>query len=120
MAPTPTMQPCPTISRGTECSVPIVPGLVRLIVVPAKSSTVSLPVRALRTTSSYAVQNCRKSMASAPLMLGTRSWRVPSSLATSMARPRLTCSGRTRTGLPSSSANDSFMAGTAPSARTTA
>ncbi len=34
--------------------MPIVPGLVRLIVVPAKSSTVSLPVRALRTTSSYA------------------------------------------------------------------
>ena len=37
---------------GTVHSVPMVPGLVRLIVVPAKSSTVSLPVRALRTTSS--------------------------------------------------------------------
>ncbi len=52
IAPTPTMQPWPGISRGTECTVPIVPGLVRLIVVPAKSSTVSLPVRALRTMSS--------------------------------------------------------------------
>ena len=27
MAPTPTMQPCPGMSRGTECSVPMVPGL---------------------------------------------------------------------------------------------
>ena len=46
MAPTPTMTPCPGMSRGTECTVPIVPGLVRLAVVPAKSSTPSLPIRA--------------------------------------------------------------------------
>src|SRR6201996_5330292 len=59
-------------------------------------------------------------MASAPLMLGTSSWRVPSSLAMSMARPRLMWSGWTSTGLPSSSANESFIAGTAASARTTA
>jgi len=32
MAPTPTMVPCPAISRGTEWFVPMVPGLVRLIV----------------------------------------------------------------------------------------
>ena len=38
------------------------PGLVRLIVVPAKSSTPSLPVRARRTRSSYADQNPVKSM----------------------------------------------------------
>ncbi len=44
--------PGPAISRGTEWTVPIVPGLVRLIVVPAKSSTVSLLARALRTRSS--------------------------------------------------------------------
>ena len=59
-------------------------------------------------------------MVSAPLMLGTSSWREPSSLLTSMASPRLTWSGATSTGLPSSSANESFMAGTASSARTTA
>src|ERR1700760_1747883 len=59
-------------------------------------------------------------MASAPLMLGTSSWRVPSPLAMSMARPRLMWSGWTSTGLPSSSANESFIAGTAASARTTA
>ncbi len=52
MAPTPMMAPCPCISRGTECTVPIVPGLVRLMVVPAKSSALSLPLRARRTTSS--------------------------------------------------------------------
>ena len=52
MAPTPMMAPWPGIRRGTECSVPIVPGLVREIVVPWKSATVSLPLRALRTTSS--------------------------------------------------------------------
>jgi hypothetical protein len=49
IAPTPTIAPWPTDSRGTEWLVPSVPGLVRLIVVPAKSSAVSLPSRALRT-----------------------------------------------------------------------
>ena len=44
--------PWPVISRGTEWLVPMVPGLVRLIVVPAKSETWSLPPRALRITSS--------------------------------------------------------------------
>jgi hypothetical protein len=52
IAPTPTMQPCPAIRRGTEWVVPMVPGLVRLIVVPAKSSAVSLPIRARRMMSS--------------------------------------------------------------------
>ena len=52
MAPTPMMQPWPGISRGTECTVPMPPGLVSEIVVPAKSSAVSAPARALRTTSS--------------------------------------------------------------------
>ena len=52
MAPTPMMAPWPGMRRGTECSVPIVPGLVSEIVVPWKSATVSLPLRALRTTSS--------------------------------------------------------------------
>ena len=50
--PTPMIAPCPFISRGTEWLVPIVPGLVRLIDVPAKSVTWSLPLRALRTRSS--------------------------------------------------------------------
>ncbi len=52
MAPTPMMAPCPAVSRGTEWLVPIVPGLVSEIVVPAKSSALSEPVRALRISSS--------------------------------------------------------------------
>ncbi len=100
--------------------MPIVPGLVRLIVVPAKSATVSLPVRALRTMSSYAIQNCRKSSSSADLMLGTSSCRDPSSLRTSMARPRFTCSGLITAGLPPVSVKDSFISGTAASACTVA
>jgi hypothetical protein len=52
IAPTPMIVPWPVISRGTECTVPIVPGLVRLIVVPAKSSAPSLPCRARRMMSS--------------------------------------------------------------------
>ena len=39
--PTPMIAPWPCISRGTEWLVPMVPGLVKVIVVPAKSSTVS-------------------------------------------------------------------------------
>ena len=35
IAPTPMIVPCPAISRGTECTVPMVPGLVSEIVVPA-------------------------------------------------------------------------------------
>ncbi len=80
IAPTPMIVPCPSIRRGMECSVPIVPGLVSVIVVPAKSSTVSLLLRARRTMSSYADQNAAKSLVSAALMDGTRSWRVPSGL----------------------------------------
>ncbi len=52
MAPTPMMAPCPAINLGTEWTVPSVPGLVRLIVVAAKSSAVSLPWRARRMMSS--------------------------------------------------------------------
>ncbi len=52
MAPTPMIAPWPGMSLGTECSVPIVPGLVSEIVVPWKSETASLPFRALRTMSS--------------------------------------------------------------------
>ena len=48
-APTPMIAPWPCIRRGTEWTVPMVPGLVRVIVVPWKSSTVSLLPRALRT-----------------------------------------------------------------------
>ena len=51
-APTPTITPWPGMSRGTDWTVPIVPGLVSVIVVPWKSSTVSLFVCTLRMRSS--------------------------------------------------------------------
>ena len=96
------------------------PGLVSVIVVPWKSSTVSLLSRALRTISSYAVQNAAKSIVSAALIDGTSSWRVPSGLAMSMARPRLMCAGITRFGLPSIVSKPTFISGIALSALTSA
>src|SRR5208337_196924 len=93
------MHPWPAISRGTECSVPMVPGLVIVAVVASKLITASLPARARRTTSSYVVQNWRKSISSAALMFGTSSCRVPSAPCTSMASPRLTWSGLAMGGL---------------------
>ena len=53
-------------------------------------------------------------------MFGTTSWRLPSSLRTSIARPRLTCSGDAIAGLPSISAKDSFISPASPSALTIA
>ena len=52
IAPTPTMTPWSGMSRGTDCRVPSVPGLVSVTVVPAKSSGVSLFARVFLTTSS--------------------------------------------------------------------
>ena len=52
IAPTPMMAPWPAMRRGTECTVPMVPGLVSEMVTPEKSSAVSLPSRARRTMSS--------------------------------------------------------------------
>src|SRR3954466_9216484 len=120
IAPTPMIAPWPAINRGTEWTVPMVPGLVRLIVVPAKSSAVSLLVRALRMRSSYAAQNREKSSVSAFLMFGTTSEREPSSFARSIARPRLTWSGDVTAGLPSVVVNARFMTGNSASARTSA
>src|SRR3954447_3578283 len=120
IAPTPMMAPWPAINRGTEWTVPMVPGLVRLIVVPAKSSAVSLPVRALRIRSSYAAQKREKSTVSAFLMFGTTSEREPSSLARSTARPRLTWSGEVTAGFPSAVVKARFITGKSASARTSA
>src|SRR3954447_3762599 len=120
IAPTPTIVPWPAISRGTECTVPIVPGLVRVIVVPAKSSAVSLLPRARRTMSSYADQKPAKSIDSAPFTEGTSRVRLPSGFWMSMARPKFTCSWVTTAGLPSTSVNPWFISGISASALTTA
>ena len=106
--------------RGTECCVPIMPGLVRVAVVPSKSFGPTSPARTRRITSSYAATNAAKSSASAPFTFGTSSVRVPSRFFMSTARPRFTCGGRTTPGLPASSVKLAFIAGTWVSARTTA
>ena len=99
--PTPRIKPCPSIKRGTEWTVPMVPGLVSETVVPAKSSTVSPPERAFLISDSYVSRNCAKSIDSQPLMEGTRSWRVPSDFARSIAIPIFIWSGLPIAGLPS-------------------
>ena len=91
IAPTPTMKPWPGMSRGTECTVPIIPGLVMVQVVPAKSSGVILPLRTLAIRSSYAAQKPAKSNESAPFTQGTSNECEPSRRCTSTARPRFTC-----------------------------
>src|SRR6185312_8827937 len=50
-------------------------------------------------------------MVSAPLMLGTRSWRVPSFFCMSMARPRLMWAGVIWVGLPSITSKPTFSSG---------
>src|SRR5690606_34069700 len=49
-------------------------------------------------------------------MFGTTSWRDPSLFCRSIASPKLTCSGRIWTGLPSTSVNAVFISGIAASA----
>ena len=120
IAPTPMIAPWPFIRRGTEWLVPMVPGLVSEIVVPWKSATVSLLLRALRTTSSYAVQKPAKSIDSAALIDGTSSCRVPSGFCMSIARPRLMCAGAIRFGLPSMTSYPTFISGIVRSALTSA
>ena len=80
----------PASSRGTEATVPIPPGLVRLMLVPRKSSAVSLFSRVFAIRSSKAVWKLWKSRSWEFLIAGTmRPWE-PSFLVTSTAMPRLT------------------------------
>ena len=111
IAPVAMMQPWPGISRGTEATVPIPPGLVSVIVAPCRSSGDSDPSRVLRIRSSYTSRKPAKSIVSAPLMTGTISVREPSLRCTSTASPRLTCSCTIRCGLPSSSPKEWRMPG---------
>ena len=98
--PTPMIAPWPFISRGTEWLVPIVPGLVRLIVVPWKSVTCELAVARLADEVLVGGPEVREVHRLRGLDAdGTSSWRVPSGLGRSMARPRLMWAGRDQVGL---------------------
>src|SRR5688500_20128100 len=70
MVPVATMVPWFGIRRGTLAVVPSVPGLVSVIVAPAKSSGDSLFVRAFSTTSSYRAWKAAKSMRSEERRVG--------------------------------------------------
>jgi hypothetical protein len=57
IAPVAMIEPWPCMSRGTEATVPIVPGLVSVIVAPVYASGRSLPSRAPATSRSYSAWN---------------------------------------------------------------
>ena len=95
------MLPWPAMSRGTDATVPSPPGLVSVMVAPAKSSGMRRLVRAFSTAASYAAWNPAKSIVSARWMTGTTSPRLPSFRCTSTARPSPMPSGCTRYGAPS-------------------
>ena len=67
IAPVAMMKLWPVIRRGSELTVPIVPGLVSVQVVSAKSSGVSLPSRDLRICSLNAAKKPAKSRFAAVL-----------------------------------------------------
>jgi hypothetical protein len=110
----------PLIRRGTDCTVPIMPGFVIVTVVPVMSSGDRRFSFTRWTSDSYAARNPAKSTVSAFRMFGTTSVREPSSFLTSTARPRLTCSCCETPGPPLTSAYARLMAGESASARTTA
>ncbi len=95
----------PLSSRGTEATVPTPPGLVREMLVPWKSSAVSLFSRVFAISSSKLEWKPAKSSPSDPLIAGTISVCEPSFFSTSTAIPRLTGPFSIATGFPSLSAN---------------
>ncbi len=120
IVPVAMIAPWPFIRRGTEANVPRVPGFVSEIVAPAKSSGSSWLARAFVTSVSYVLRNCAKSIASACLITGTTSARLPSFFSTSTARPRCTACGSKRCGFPSTSWNAWVITGSARAAWTIA
>ncbi len=109
--PVATIVPWPGISRGTEETVPIPPGLVSEIFAPARSSGERLLVRAFSISSSKAARKPAKPRPPALRITGTIRVREPSFFSTSTAIPRLTCPSSTRKGLPSCSSKWSAITG---------
>ena len=101
MAPVAMIAPCPGMRRGADAVVPIVPGFVSVMDVPANASGSIVPFRAFATMPSKASRNSPKDSASAPLMFGTRRLREPSFFVMSIAMPRFTAALRMRAGFPS-------------------
>ena len=120
IAPVAMIAPCPGMRRGRDDVVPIVPGFVSEIEVPANASGSIVPFRAFATSVSNAARNSPNAIVSAPLMFGTRRLREPSFFVMSIAIPRFTDGFRMRAGLPSTSPNASFIPGCFSRARTIA
>ena len=96
--------PWPVISRGTDATVPMPPGLVSEMLAPARSSAVSRLSRARAIRSLKAARKSVNGSRPASRMTGTISVRLPSFFSTSTASPRLQPPSSTRWGLPSTSA----------------
>ena len=77
MAPTATIVPWPGISRGTEATVPMPPGLVSVRVAPLSSSAESVLVRARSISRSYSSRNSLNCSSAALRITGTTSERDP-------------------------------------------
>ena len=120
MTPVAMIAPCPGMRRGADAVVPIVPGFVSVMDVPANASSSIVPFRAFATMPSNASRNSAKDSFSALLTFGTRRLRVPSFFVMSIAMPRFTAALRIRAGLPPASPYASFIPGCFSSARTIA
>ena len=110
----------PLSRRGTEAIVPTPPGLVSEMLVPWKSSAVSLFSRVFAISSSKFEWKPAKSSESEPLIAGTIRLCEPSFFSTSTAIPRLTGPLSIANGLPSSSANVRTITGKSFAASTIA
>ena len=90
--PVATIVPWPVISRGTEATVPMPPGLVSEMFAPGQVVGGQLVRRARGAIRSLkAARKSVKGSRPASRMTGTISVRVPSFFSTSTAMPRLTC-----------------------------
>ena len=113
--------PWPGMSRGTEATVPMPPGLVSERLAPWRSSAVSRPSRARAIRSPNASRKAGNGSRPASRMTGTISVRPPSLRSTSTATPRLTAPSSITCGRPSISAKCRAMTGISPvAARATA
>jgi hypothetical protein len=100
--------------------VPIVPGLVRLIVVPWKSSTVELVGARLADDVLVGRPEVAKSIVSAALIDGTSERAGAVGLLQVDREAEVDVRGRDEGGLPSFSSKPLFISGIRPSALTTA
>ena len=94
-----TIVPCPTISRGTDATVPMPPGLVERDVAAGEVVGAERVGAGLLDERVVRVEELLEAQAAGVRITGTISVRVPSFFSTSTARPRLTPPSSTRYGV---------------------